>query len=269
MPRRRTAQKSLSQPSTSARGTQHGSEEDDEDVAPPTQNQRQNKTFSDAEHGQHVANAVRYILAADQFKTPINRSAVSKAIDCHGAGFRTVMNSAEKVLQEVFGYRMVNIKNNETSSGKFILVNKLQDSLPYMTFDKEVGDRYVLLFLVLSHIFMNGEICSEASLMKFLLKLGIIEEGNMLNELYGNVMDLVTKDFVKERYIRAEATENSETQEKEFSWGERALEELSPRAVMEFVSKMYAGDREMSSWPQQHDRMQTLEQEHHHDGDLE
>lgn len=61
----------------------------------------------------------------------------------------------------MFGYRIVNIKNNETSSGKFILVNKLQGSLPCTAFDKEVGDRYVLLFLVLSHIFMNGEICSE------------------------------------------------------------------------------------------------------------
>lgn len=76
-------------------------EEDEEDGAPRTQSQKHNKTFSDAEHAQHVANAVRYILAADQSKAPITRSAVSKAIECHGAGFRTVMNSAEKVLEEV------------------------------------------------------------------------------------------------------------------------------------------------------------------------
>lgn len=34
--------------------------------------------------------------------------------------------------------------------------------------------------------------CVVASLMKFLLRLGIIEEGNMNNELYGNVMALIT-----------------------------------------------------------------------------
>lgn len=92
--RNRRTQKST-QPSTSQRANS-----DDEEAGTSSQISP-NKSLTNQEHAHHVANTVKYLLAADHSKTPITRSAISKYVDCQGRNFRAVMNSAQEVLLDV------------------------------------------------------------------------------------------------------------------------------------------------------------------------
>ncbi|XP_011506593.1 PREDICTED: MAGE-like protein 2 [Ceratosolen solmsi marchali] len=238
------SRKCLSQPTTSSNTSQ--SSQNDEDHRSNTQISH-DQSLSSQEHAHHVGNVVKYILAADHSKIPIVRSAISKAVNCQGKNFRAVMNSAQEVLRDVFGYKLVDVE-----SGKFILCNTIKNDLPHLNFDENVKNRYVLLFLVLTHIYMSGEVCTEGSLFDFLTKLEIISDGNMINETFGNVLELITIQFVREKYIKLEKSDNDD--ESELKWGIRAHEELSVRSVMEFVSKVY-DNRDIKTWPQQYEGM--------------
>lgn len=45
------------------------------------------------------------------------------------------------------------------TEGKIILVNKFKN--PYLEFPSSTDNRYGLLFLVLAHIYMSGESCTD------------------------------------------------------------------------------------------------------------
>ncbi|XP_014215948.1 non-structural maintenance of chromosomes element 3 homolog [Copidosoma floridanum] len=235
-------------PSSSQRpGTSSQFIVEDEEVLPASQISP-NKNLTNQEHAHHVSNVVKYILGADHSKIPITKSAISKAVDCHNKNFKSVIDQAIKILKDTFGYEVTDV------DGKLFIYNRLKNDIPHIEYDEDVANRHVLLFIILSHIYMSGDRCSQGSLIHFLIRLGIITDESSRSEIFGNILELMTGDFVKEKYLHLEKSENLDTDEPEYSWGMRAELELPRRTVMEFVSMMYRG-RNIDSWSQQFEKM--------------
>lgn len=58
----------------------------------------------------------------------------------------------------MFGYELVELEGN-----KYMLVNKIKNELPHIYPLGTEGSQQVLLFIVLTHIFMLQNSCSEGS----------------------------------------------------------------------------------------------------------
>ncbi|KAJ8680693.1 hypothetical protein QAD02_016480 [Eretmocerus hayati] len=242
---RKSSRYTSSQPCTSAQADEDDSM-DDEPRSSTQPQESQDDPFEQQQQADRVAHLVKYLLGACHSNQSASRQLASKALGFNTKQFRSALAGAHVVFGDVFGYNLVE------SDNKLMLCNTLtNDNFEY---SDEICGRYAILFLVLSHIYMSGQKCGEASLMNFLTTLGVIDGDNAVHETLGNITRLVTEEFVKERYIEKEKSENNEISEVEYKWGKRADQELTPRAVMEFVSKVY-GNKDLQSWQQQYDCM--------------
>lgn len=57
---------------------------------------------------------------------------------------------------QIFGYELIELPGN-----KYILVNEIKNEMPHICPTAKEGRQQVLLFIVLTHIFMHEECCSE------------------------------------------------------------------------------------------------------------
>ncbi|XP_029175685.1 non-structural maintenance of chromosomes element 3 homolog [Nylanderia fulva] len=182
---------------------------------------------------QLVSSVIRYLFAADKNKQPIQKAHIVKNV-LNGSNklFHTIMEKVNRELFEVFGFELVEIENN-----RYILANKMENNLPHLIFQN--SNKQVLLYLVLVHIFMHGEACQEDMLWNFLRSLGIITNNSFQNEYFGDVKQLVTVDFVNERYLEKKSVDKNDQSRLEYIWGARAENELTYRSVLQFVADIY------------------------------
>lgn len=52
------------------------------------------------------------------------------------------------------------------------------------------------------------------------------------------ILNKYFQEFVKEKYIYIEKQDNAEKQLTEIKWGDRAKHEVTPRSILEFMSKV-------------------------------
>ncbi|KAG5333813.1 NSE3 protein, partial [Acromyrmex heyeri] len=179
---------------------------------------------------QLISSIIRYLFMADRNKLPIQKSHIIKhVLDGNGKVFRSIIENVNIQLSEVFGYSLVEVEGN-----KYILVNKIENDLPHLTFND--NHKLVLLYLVLVHIFMYGESCKEEILWDFLQNLGIITDDNFQHEYFGDIKQLVTIDFVNQRYLEKVIINKNDPTDFEFTWGSRAKNELTYRSALQFVA---------------------------------
>ena len=202
------------------------------------------------EQNRLVSSLIRYLFAMDKEKQAINKSRIVKAVfGGQGKHFHQTLNKAKTHLSKIFGYQLLELDGN-----KYILVNQIENPL-LQEYALEAERRLqVLLFLVLTHIFMHQESCGEDLLWDFLMRLGIACADNQRDNYFGNVKHLVTEVFVGQKYLDKTVTEKSDVVKVEFKWGPRAEHEFSRRKSLEFVSQVYDG-RQINSWPLQFQTM--------------
>ncbi|XP_076228531.1 non-structural maintenance of chromosomes element 3 homolog isoform X2 [Nomia melanderi] len=194
------------------------------------------------EEGQLVNTVVRYLFTMDRKKQIINKTRIIKNVfGGQGKYFHRVMSKVKDVLSKVFGYNLMELEGN-----KYMLVNQLENDLPHINFLGTEGTGQVLLFLVLTHIYMNEESCTQ----EFLTNLSILPENNQSHVNFGNVKHIVTEVFVDQKYLEKIQSEQNDAVRVEYKWGPRAEYEFSPRAALEFASQVYNG-RSLDSWPLQ------------------
>ncbi|XP_017757321.1 PREDICTED: non-structural maintenance of chromosomes element 3 homolog [Eufriesea mexicana] len=199
---------------------------------------------SSEEDNRLVNSVIRYFLALDRGKQIVNKTRIIKhVLGNQGKHFLQIMNKAKNLLSKIFGYELVELEGN-----KYMLVNEIQNELPHIHPSAMEGNRQVLLFLVLTHIFMHEESCTKESLWDFLTNLGILSLDN--HAYFGNIDHLITEVFVAQKYLDKITIEKSDSIEVEFKWGPRAEYEFSRRAALDFVSQVYNG-RPINSWPLQ------------------
>ncbi|KYN21009.1 Melanoma-associated antigen G1 [Trachymyrmex cornetzi] len=201
---------------------------------------------------QLISSIIRYLFMADRNKLPIQKSHIIKHIlDGNSKVFRSIIESVNIQLSQVFGYSLVEIEGN-----KYILVNEIENDLPHLTFND--NHKLVLLYLVLVHIFMYGESCKEEILWDFLQNLGIITDDNFQHEYFGDIKQLVTVDFVNQRYLEKVIKNKNDPMDFEFTWGSRAKNELTYRSALQFVADIY--DCPIKKWKLQYKTVQDEEE---------
>ncbi|XP_043496854.1 non-structural maintenance of chromosomes element 3 homolog [Polistes fuscatus] len=198
---------------------------------------------------------IRYIFTVEKKKTAITKVQIIKnVLGGSTKNFLQIMKRVKLLLSQVFGYKLVDIGNS-----KYIMVNEIKNSIPHLNFNKPTKAEQVLLFIILCHIFMYEDVCTEENLWDFLTHLKIIKEDNFQHNYFGDVKKLVTVDFVSQQYLEKTVLYKGDSPKYEYKWGPRAEHEISYRNILEFVSKVH-GKRPINSWPLQYKTMLAKEQ---------
>lgn len=237
-------QKNLSQPIVRERNAQ-----DIVYYSQPSSSSRSLSQNLSADHAtskdnhQLVNSLIRYLLMLDGRKQVITKTRIIKNVfGNRGKHFIQTMNSAKNLLSTVFGYKLI-----ELESGKYMLINEIENTLPHIEPSATESSQMILLFLVLTHIFMLEDCCSEELLWSFLTNLGIPCEDDQQHSYFGNVKQLINEIFVAQGYINKTVLETKDSTNVEFKWGYRAEYEFSRRKALEFVSQVFDG-RPINSW---------------------
>ncbi|KAK3102552.1 hypothetical protein FSP39_012153, partial [Pinctada imbricata] len=161
-------------------------------------------------------------------------------------------------LTQVFGIRLISLEDKQ--KGTYILVNTLDTDIDDLTADHNVPQvinpvewseednaKTGLLMVILSAIFMNGEVMMDTQLWHMLKKVGI--DPDYTHEEFGDIKKLITQEFVRQGYIDYIRHPNSDPPVFEFRWGARAKHEVLKRSCMDFVSQLY--EIEPEQWKSQ------------------
>lgn len=137
----------------------------------------------------------------------------------------------------MFGFELVELEDKQ--KGSFILVNKLEtvSENPHLEWTEEEDSKMGLVMVVLSLIFMSGNVMQDTQLYNSLKKLGI--NPDITHEVFGDIKKLLTQELVRQGYLDMTRQPNMDPPVTEFRWGQRAKLETSKRKVLDFVSKIY------------------------------
>jgi len=184
---------------------------------------------------------VRYLLAVDYKKHPIKQLDIKKnALKDYSRAFNSLMKIAVEKLHNVFGINVV-----ETEVGKqkaYMLVNALDNKYdaPHQTWPPEDHANMGLVLVILSVIFMKGNVLSEQDLFDLLSRLGITTDRP--DETFGDIKHLIMTDFVRQGYLEIEREQGSDPPVHLFRWGARAKVETSKRHAMDFICQVFGED---------------------------
>ncbi|XP_006004036.1 necdin-like 2 [Latimeria chalumnae] len=189
-----------------------------------------------------VNEVVQCMLIKDQKKIPIRRADIIKnVIKEYRDVYPEIITRAGRTLEQVFGLRLEEI---DSKNHVYILLNKLES----VEGDRvKVGDntpKMGLLMVILSLIFMKGNVLREALIWETLKKLRVNPSDR--HQDLGDVKKLVTEEFVRQKYLEYNRVPHTDPVEYEFRWGPRAIREISKMKVLEFVAKIQK--KEPQSW---------------------
>ena len=199
---------------------------------------------------------VRYMLAADYRKYPIKQADIKKhALKDHSRSFNSLMKMAAEKLRSAFGIDVV-----ETDWGKqkaYMLINILDNKYdaPHQTWPPEDHASMGLIMVILSVIFMKGNVLTEEDLFDLLSRLGIGMDHP--DETFGDVRPLIFTDFVRRGYLEVEREHGSDPPSHLFRWGPRAQAETSKRHAMDFICQVFGEDLPQRWTAQMHDIEQS------------
>lgn len=157
-----------------------------------------------------------------------------------------IISLATKMLRDTFGIDLV--ESGHGSAKTYLLINALKH-VKHINFSEDTQSDMTLLAIVLSLIFMvaNAQLdagVEQGKVHDFLKMLDIDVEDN--HPYFGN-MKKKLETFKSQRYLDVIKIENTDPPKFEYRWGIRAMEEVTPRAALEFASEMYGRDN-IESW---------------------
>jgi len=209
-----------------------------------------------------------YFLAAECKKIPVKRADLGKVVGKHHTKrVQIIIDEASSMLQKIYGYKIVELTKRKNC---YLLMNLLAAPINSAARDssatdtsseeeekddlirvEEPGDeRQGLLFLVLTVVFMQGDLAEEVTLSSFLKQLGVNIESNDPHPLYGNCKK-VLDDMVKQCYLDLTIQKDMEPPGRHYSWGERAHLQVCKRAMLEAVCRIYGGGLRPENWVDQ------------------
>lgn len=201
---------------------------------------------------------VYYLLISDQHKEGAKKKDIQKhALKNNGRVMRTVMPLAKKKLEEVFGYTLADLGDKH---GTVMLVNKMDltgcESLLNRSEEELAKDGFILL--VLSLILMKGGSVSSDALWKMLVPYGISRD--VLDPTFGDVVEFINTELVKKHYLEQSVIPGTEPPATQYSWGLRAMTELSKRKVLEMVCEILGTGTKPEQWVSIYDDVVHSEQ---------
>ncbi|XP_040324843.1 melanoma-associated antigen B10 [Herpailurus yagouaroundi] len=182
-----------------------------------------------------VALLVYYLLYKYKVKEPITKADMLRnVIQTYKNHFHEILRKASEHLELVFG---LDVKEMDPNRNTYVLINKLERSCDARVNDNGAVPKTGLLMTVLGVIFTKGNRATEEEVWEVLNMMGLYD--GIKNFIYGDPKKLITKDWVKEKYLEYRQVPNSDPQHYEFLWGPRAYTETSKMKVLEFVAKAH------------------------------
>lgn len=187
---------------------------------------------------------VYLMLIREQSKTPIKRPDIMKHVmKEHKTSLVSVIKAANEKLESTFGMKITEI--GEGSKKAYILTNKL-DKLLVPGHDES---KRALLTIILTLIFMSGNVMQDGLFWHSLRKLGI--EPGMKHSEFGDVKKVIMNEFSRQMYLDITRTPGSDPPQYTFKWGPRAYQEVTKLNLLEFVNEIY-GKSDVTVWRSQY-----------------
>lgn len=143
-----------------------------------------------------------YILNFSTNKIPIKKSEMIKnVLDKQDRLFIPVMEKTRHDLKQIIGYDCIEVPDKKPK--QFIVISVI----PNYTLSMEPAGnnempQAIVLFIVLSFIFMKGGKVKEIILWQYILKqLGIEDEEDSNHYFFGDVKKLINEVFIKQLYL--------------------------------------------------------------------
>ncbi|XP_040859083.1 melanoma-associated antigen B3-like [Ochotona curzoniae] len=178
---------------------------------------------------------VQFIMHTSKKKKPIMKADMLKIIPKkYQKDFLEILKRATCNIEVVFG---VDLKEVDSTEHSYTLVSKM--NLPNNgVLNRSRGlPQTGLLMNILAVIFLKGNSASEETIWEFLNKMKVF--AGKRHFLFGEPRKLITKDFVKLKYLEYRQVPNSDPACYEFLWGPRAYAETSKMKVLEFLAKIH------------------------------
>uniref|UniRef100_A0A8D2J5Y6 MAGE domain-containing protein n=1 Tax=Varanus komodoensis TaxID=61221 RepID=A0A8D2J5Y6_VARKO len=145
------------------------------------------------------------------------------------------------LLSQVFGLELVKL---DPKNHTYILISKLpplEGGIMTEAMDKEDKEKLCpklgLLIVILSLIYMKGNVAKESAVWEMLRRLRVDCSGEK-HSIFGDVKKLVTEEFVRQKYLEYTRIPHTDPREFEFKWGPRATKETSKKQILQFVAKI-------------------------------
>ncbi|XP_029786353.1 melanoma-associated antigen B10-like [Suricata suricatta] len=198
---------------------------------------------------------VHYLLHKYQKKELITKAGMLRnVIQMNRKQFHEILKRASEHLELVFG---LDLKEVDPKRHIYVLVNKLEPSYDAVSSDYDGVPKTGLLMIVLGVIFTESNCASEEQVWKTLNAIGLYEGREHF--IFGEPRKLITKDFVKEKYLEYRQVPGSDPPRYEFLWGPRAHTETSKMKVLEFLAKV--NDTVPSAFPDWYEEASQDEEE--------
>lgn len=155
--RGRKSQKS-NEPSTSAEKSRKRailSSSDSEDSDESTQRDQEDNGTTSAELNILSNNLVKYLLNYSASKIPIKRADITKNVNVTQRQFKEVFKSCKKKLKDVYGLDVSEIQESK-SSKVFIIHSQFRSAVTALQLLPDQRNEQIILFIILSYIFMKG-----------------------------------------------------------------------------------------------------------------
>ncbi|XP_043357628.1 non-structural maintenance of chromosomes element 3 homolog [Dermochelys coriacea] len=157
----------------------------------------------------------------------------------------------------VFGLQLVEI---DTKHDIYILVSNRPgldgENLKQDNRTAKLG----LVTVILSFIYMRGNAAKESDVWEMLKKLRV--EPGKRHKVFGNVRELVTVQFVPQKYLEYSRMPNTDLAEFQFQCGLPATKETCKMQILHFVAKIQSKDP--TAWTSQYNEAAAAEGLSHH-----
>ncbi|XP_069895370.1 melanoma-associated antigen B10-like [Dipodomys merriami] len=182
-----------------------------------------------------VVTLVHYMLHKYQMKESITKANILRNINqAHKNHIPEILNRVFEHIELVFGLDMKEVEPNKQI---YVLVNKLKTCSDKRLADGRVVPLSGLLMTLLGVIFTKGNCATEEQIWQVLNRMGFYD--GKKHFLFGEPRKLITRRFVKERYLEYEQVANSDPPRYQFLWGPKAHAETTKMKVLEFLSKLH------------------------------
>ncbi|XP_054977081.1 melanoma-associated antigen B16-like [Sorex araneus] len=185
-----------------------------------------------------VIDLVQFIIFKYRLKDPIiTMEEMLEVITDGHEQFPVIFKKASKCLEVICG---IDIKEVDSNTQSYVLFDSLSLTYDGILSDKESMPNKGLLVIVLGVIFIEGNCAHEEDMWDFLNIIGVY--AGRSHFIYGEPMNLLTREWVQENYLEYKQVPNSAPPCYNFLWGPRAYAEINKLEVMQFLIKIKITD---------------------------
>ena len=183
---------------------------------------------------QKTAELVQFLSVKYVTKEPITEEEMLQSvIKQHKDHFPAIFREACECMEIIFG---IEVKEADPINHSYVLGRILDLTYDGMLSDDLGVPKTGLLILILGVIFLEGNRAPEKKIWEVLKKIGL--HAGRKDVIYGEPRKLITKDFVREKYLEYRKVPRSNPKCYEFLWGPRALAETNEFQVLEYLVQL-------------------------------